>query len=426
MVRLISGKGSERAVQGLKLRLLAAMSGVSVTVACAAGSGGADAGDGGRGGDSGSAGSSVGVAGGGAGGTTSGGMSGTGGSMAQSAGSGGTGGKVGSSAGSGAGPSAGKGGAAPSAGTGGKGSSAGTGGAGGIAGGAMLGGAGGIGGSDVSSAGHPGRPFLVAGERRVSAACPSSTWRDSSLAASPALATLPEAARRLIADYFTQAALMEHASIAAFARFSLELVALGAPPELVSATTAAMLDETRHARLCFELASRYAGRDIGPGPLDVTGALGGMDLASVVERALLEGCIGETAAALEARFALEGATDPVVRSVLAGIAEDEERHAALAFRFVTWAVDREPRLLAALRARVAELADAEPRMQDALDREPFAAELRAHGVSSLAERQAARAAALTDVVPELIATLERKGHGPGAVAVGEATSAPRL
>jgi hypothetical protein len=39
-------------------------------------------------------------------------------------------------------------------------------------------------------------------------------------------------------------ALFQHASVASFARFSLELLALGAPPDLVAAAHAAALDGT--------------------------------------------------------------------------------------------------------------------------------------------------------------------------------------
>jgi hypothetical protein len=138
---------------------------------------------------------------------------------------------------------------------------------------------------------------------------------------------------------------MEHASIAAFARFTLQLLALGAPPELVADATRAMADETRHARLCFGLASRYAGHDVGPGPLDVGGALGAVTLLDVVELVVDEGCVGETAAALEAAWDAETAADPVERDVLSVIAEDEARHAALAVQFVAWAAHRDARVL---------------------------------------------------------------------------------
>jgi hypothetical protein len=134
---------------------------------------------------------------------------------------------------------------------------------------------------------------------------------------------------------------MEHASIAAFARFSLQLLSLGAPAELVEACTQALADETVHTKLCFGIASAYAGRSIGPGPLDVSGSLGVTSLTDVVDLVIAEGCFGETSAALEALEAAEEAPDPVIAAAYAQIARDEQRHAELAFRFVRWALARD-------------------------------------------------------------------------------------
>jgi hypothetical protein len=136
---------------------------------------------------------------------------------------------------------------------------------------------------------------------------------------------------------------MEHASIAAFARFSLQLLALGAPPDLVEACTQALADETAHALLCFGIASAYAGRAIGPGPLDVSRSLEVTSLVDVVDLVIAEGCFGETSAALEAFEAADAATDPVIVAAYSRIAADEQRHAELAFRFLRWAFEREPR-----------------------------------------------------------------------------------
>jgi hypothetical protein len=47
---------------------------------------------------------------------------------------------------------------------------------------------------------------------------------------------------------------MEHASVAAFARFTLDLLALGAPADLVQSAQQALGDEIAHAELCFGLA----------------------------------------------------------------------------------------------------------------------------------------------------------------------------
>jgi hypothetical protein len=187
-----------------------------------------------------------------------------------------------------------------------------------------------------------GRPFLVHGEARVAGVTARRDWCAEGL--SPATAGLPAAIRDDLAAEWARSAQMEHASIAAFARFAMQLLSLGAPPDLLVATHAAMADETEHARACFALASAYAGAHVGPGPLSLDGALAGGDAAAIVRLAVLEGCIGETVAAVEAAEAASRAEDPVVAAVLAKIAEDESRHAELAWRFVRWAIAADPAL----------------------------------------------------------------------------------
>jgi len=150
---------------------------------------------------------------------------------------------------------------------------------------------------------------------------------------------LPEAARRAVVEHWTRAAQMEHASVAAFSRFSLQLLAVGAPPSLLEDAHRAALDEIKHAELCFSLATTYAGHAIGPGPLPVDErALVGWDLLSVAVGTVEEGCVGETIAALEAQAAAELAQDDAVRAVQLRISDDESRHAELAWRFVRWAL----------------------------------------------------------------------------------------
>jgi hypothetical protein len=138
---------------------------------------------------------------------------------------------------------------------------------------------------------------------------------------------------------------MEHASIAAFARFTLQLLQVGAPPALIADSGRAMNDETRHAQLCFTLASQYAGGPMGPGPLNISGALDTSSLLEIVLTTIEEGCIGETIAALEAAEGAEHAQDPAVRVVLEQIRVDELRHSELAWRFVSWALKSGDRAL---------------------------------------------------------------------------------
>ena len=129
-------------------------------------------------------------------------------------------------------------------------------------------------------------------------------------------------------------ALAEHASIAAFTRVSMQLLAVGAPPELVAGAHTAALDEVRHARLCFTLASMYGARWEAPGALSPDAIRNAAcDRASIAREALLEGCLGEGVAAAIARAACATVEDPEVLRVLEVIADDEKRHAKL-----TWSI----------------------------------------------------------------------------------------
>jgi hypothetical protein len=144
--------------------------------------------------------------------------------------------------------------------------------------------------------------------------------------------------RARLAARWTHVGLMEHASIAAFARFTMHLLAVGAPPDLVLASQSAIADATEHARLAFALASAYACRDIGPGTLAIEGSLDRFDVDGLVAMLVREGCLGETLAAVEALEGAACARDPVVRDVLARIADDETRHAGLAWRTLAWLI----------------------------------------------------------------------------------------
>jgi hypothetical protein len=178
-----------------------------------------------------------------------------------------------------------------------------------------------------------GRPFLIADEPRLAAVMLRSDWMRGETTAEPAS---PLASR--MGSEWLEDARMEHASIASFARFTLDLLAHGAPPELVDMAQRAALDEVEHARLCFGLAARYSALDRGPAPLSAADMQVAPSLWHAAVAAFREGCVGETLAALHARAALERAQDPQVRRALTRIADDEARHAELAWRFVAWAM----------------------------------------------------------------------------------------
>jgi len=182
-----------------------------------------------------------------------------------------------------------------------------------------------------------GRPFVVDGTARQAGVMTRADWLERRLEG--AAHGKPEELRSLTAAWLADAQ-AEHASIASFARFTLHLLALGAPPDLVGDAQRAASDEIEHAKLCFALASRYAGRSLGPGPLSLEGAVNDVSLAELAVATVREGCVGETMSAVLAGERLERARDAEVRAALERIAADETRHAELGWRTVAWAIAR--------------------------------------------------------------------------------------
>ena len=249
-----------------------------------------------------------------------------------------------------------------------------------------------------------GRPFIVEEAPRTAFAERADRgWSLGVLA--PDTTGLDLEVRRALASAWTADALLEHASIAAFARFSLELLAVGAPADLVIAAHQAALDEVRHARICFALAQGYAGASIGPSAFPFDGSIAvSTDLASLAAATAREGCIGETLAAVIAAEQLARATDPAVRRALSAIAEDESRHAELAWRTVAWAIDRGGKAVRA--AVVAVFADAQqyaPSVPSDTAAPPGI--LGSHGRLDAATTREALARALEEVVCPCFASL---------------------
>lgn len=140
----------------------------------------------------------------------------------------------------------------------------------------------------------------------------------------------PVVGREWLAD-----AQAEHASIAAFAGQMLDLVRTGAPANLLAATARAGRDEIRHARECFALAAHHLGESQCPGPL-VHQPASDASLEDIACALFLEGCVGETIAALTAGRAAKQARCAGTRKVLQTIAEDEAQHAALAWQTLAY------------------------------------------------------------------------------------------
>lgn len=149
----------------------------------------------------------------------------------------------------------------------------------------------------------------------------------------------PRAPHPAAAAAWLRDAAFEYASVASFARASIELLAVGAPAELLADCQRAALDEIRHAQACAELAWSLGAARRGPSRVAPV-APRHPDLRRLAVDTFIEGCVGETVAAVALRTAVEACDDAEMVRVVAAIAEDEERHAALAWRTLGWALEQ--------------------------------------------------------------------------------------
>ena len=181
-----------------------------------------------------------------------------------------------------------------------------------------------------------GRPLRQGRALRVAGLRAGSEWTTASALEAGAL-SLADLAR--LREHWLGMAVLEHASIASFARFADGLLRLAAPPELLAEAARAMLDEVDHARRCFAVASALGGAPVGPGPLDSRGIAPIADLHALVAETIRDACVAETLGAAEATW-LAGSVEPALRETFAVIAADELRHAGLGWRTLRWALEQ--------------------------------------------------------------------------------------
>ena len=256
-----------------------------------------------------------------------------------------------------------------------------------------------------------GRPFTVDGQARLANVQQRTGWCEP-LELGVDLDALPEDLRIEIAESWGEAGTHEHASVASFARFMMDLMSLGAPRSLVEATTKAIDDEIRHANACFSIGSVYAGYPLGPDEVDVRGAMEHAgDEVEILRAAILEGCIGETIAATQAAWSAPRVRHTAIREALEAISDEEGDHALLAWQFVDWMLETRPHLVDLARQTFIEAFEpaTSPFAQGLSERER---EALAHGrVSPALEDRIRRHAFHHTVIPCAQALLEKRGSG---------------
>lgn len=185
--------------------------------------------------------------------------------------------------------------------------------------------------------GSTGRPMVIDGKATVARVSRGESWTDGAITIDTG--ALPPCVRARLHDHWLDIARLEHASIASFAKFSLELLLVGAPMDLVRDAQQAGLDEVAHAERSFAIAAAYGGeRSAARAMTELANVRPESDVRALVTAAIEEGCVSEMLGAFEVGEQAALATSPALADTLAVIADDESRHAALAWRFVRWSV----------------------------------------------------------------------------------------
>lgn len=161
-------------------------------------------------------------------------------------------------------------------------------------------------------------------------------WADSTAAA------LAPAERGRLAETWTRRAAAEYLAVSTFAVLAIDLVAAGAPADVLSLAMRAGIDEVRHAELCLRMVEIYGGRRIQPPP--------GMSslpddperpkLHQAVANTMLVSCVSETYATTVLTATRDLTTDPVAHAVLTSIYSDEVMHARLGWSYLRYALER--------------------------------------------------------------------------------------
>ena len=206
-----------------------------------------------------------------------------------------------------------------------------------------------------------GRPFVdSSGIGLTASLLPSCSvnshdaWTEQKLVTGDRSPNATSASLEIKQEWITNA-LGEHSSIASFSAFAIELMTNGAPSDLVEDSLQAGLDEVRHAKVSFAIASHLNAREIVPGPLPESSHFFNKNLTNLIEAVAKEGCIDESLSAIGAAAEvklinriLEGRQESDkysgieieslkwIRDELTVIAQDEFRHSNLAFRTLEW------------------------------------------------------------------------------------------
>jgi hypothetical protein len=150
------------------------------------------------------------------------------------------------------------------------------------------------------------------------------------------------AERTRLAETWSRRSAAEYLAVSTFAVLAIDLVAAGAPADVLSLCMRAGIDEVRHAELCLRMIEIYGGKRVMPPP--------GMSslpddperpkLHQALANTMLVSCVSETYATTVLTATRDLTTDPVAHAVLTSIYSDEVMHARLGWSYLRYGLER--------------------------------------------------------------------------------------
>jgi hypothetical protein len=187
----------------------------------------------------------------------------------------------------------------------------------------------------VSSWWLSGTPLEAEHQRLMRRRAEPIPWHETTAAA------LTDAERARLTETWTRRAAAEYLAVTTFAVLAIDLVAAGAPADVLSLCMRAGIDEVRHAELALRMIDIYGGKRVQPPPKmsSLPDDPKRSRLHQAVANTLLVSCVSETYATTVLTATRDITTDPTTHGVLTSIYSDEVMHARLGWSYLRYAID---------------------------------------------------------------------------------------
>lgn len=148
-------------------------------------------------------------------------------------------------------------------------------------------------------------------------------------------------------EEYTIQGIAEHTSIASFSRVTLQLLQLGAPSSIVNLLLLAAQDEIKHAKICFAIVDQLSKtpdsnerKSDYPDIFPLPNASIPTDIYTLTSETLKEGIVGESVAAVRLCIRSRTTSNVDLKNILRDVAQDEAKHAALAWKTLSYIIQK--------------------------------------------------------------------------------------